>query len=327
MSLPALQDLTAQHPDARISVLARSAVAGIYQRETWVSEVILLTAARGKGDWAGKWKMARNLGARQFHTALLLQNAFEAALLVWLARIPERIGYNRDGRGCLLTRAVPVPAPGEIPEHERFYYLELLKRGGLLGGHGDHPSIRLGGIERAAVSGAALLRAAGLPGPVVAISPGAAYGAAKRWLPERFAETAILLARRLPGQVAVFGAPSERPLCAQVAGMIRDADVQVHNFAGETTLAEFIDLAAACRVFITNDSGAMHVASAVNVPTVAVFGPTNEFRTGPTGNHTRVVREPVDCAPCMLRDCPIDHRCMTGVSAARVAQAALELLK
>ncbi len=327
LSLPALQDLATHHPEARISVLARGSVAGIYERETWVSEVIPLTSARGKGDWTGKWRTARELRRRGFHTAVLLQNAFEAALLVWLARIPNRIGYNRDGRGFLLSRAIPVPAAGEIPEHERFYYLELLKRGGLLPQYGDHPSIRVGGIARAAAAGALLFQAAGLSGAPVGVSPGAAYGGAKRWLPERFAEAAVTVARRLSQPVALFGAPSERPLCEQVAGLIRGAGVPVHDFAGETTLGQFIDLAAACRLFLTNDSGAMHIASAVGVPTVAIFGATNEFGTGPTGDHSRVVRGPVECAPCMLRECPIDHRCMTRVSAGRVAEVALELLK
>lgn len=327
ISLPALQELAARHPDSRISVLARGSVAGLYERESWVSEVILLTAARGKGDWAGKWRTARMLRERRFDMALLLQNAFEAALLVWLARIPVRIGYDRDGRGFLLTRAVPVPAAGEIPRHQRFYYLELLKRAGLLSSYGEHRTIRLGAIEQAAAAGAGLLHAAGLHHPVIGISPGAAFGAAKRWLPERFAEAAVILSRRLGGPVAVFGAPSERPLCERVTAMIGAAGCPVHNFAGETSLVEFIQLAAACRVVIANDSGAMHVASAAGVPTVAIFGPTNEFHTGPTGGHARVVREPVDCAPCMLRECPTDHRCMRRVGAGQVAEAALELLK
>ncbi|MCX6622079.1 MAG: lipopolysaccharide heptosyltransferase II, partial [Acidobacteria bacterium] len=273
------------------------------------------------GDWAGKWRAASELRQRRFDTAILLQNAFEAALLVWLARIPERIGYNRDGRGLLLTRAIPVPAVGEIPRHERFYYLELLKRAGILAQYGDHSSIRVGGIPQAARAGSGLLREAGLSGSPIGVSPGAAYGGAKRWLPERFAEAAISLAGTLAEPVALFGAPSERPLCEQVAATIRASGIAVHDFAGETSLGQFIDLAAACRVFLTNDSGAMHIASALGIPTVAVFGATNEFGTGPTGDLSRVVREPVECAPCLLRECPIDHRCMTRVSAGRVAES------
>ena len=125
----------------------------------------------------------------------------------------------------------------------------------------------------------------------------------------------------------VFGSAAERQLCEAVSGEIRVAGTEARNLAGETSLSEFIDLAAACRVFVTNDSGAMHIAAALGVPTVAVFGATNDITTGPTGALARVVRETVECSPCLKRECPIDHRCMTRVSSARVAEAALELLK
>jgi heptosyltransferase-2 len=123
----------------------------------------------------------------------------------------------------------------------------------------------------------------------------------------------------------VFGSASERPLCEEVAAALSRYGLQVRNLAGETTLREFIDLAAACRLFLTNDSGAMHVASALAVPTVAVFGATDDATTGPTGPLARVVREHAECSPCLLRDCPIDHRCMTRVTAEKVAAVALEL--
>jgi heptosyltransferase II len=161
-------------------------------------------------------------------------------------------------------------------------------------------------------------------GTIVGISPGAAYGTAKRWLPERFAEAATTVARELGASVAIFGSKDERAWCAAIAAAI---PVPVHNFAGETTLAEYIDLAAACRVYLTNDSGGMHVASALGVPTVAIFGATDDTTTGPTGPLARVVREPVECSPCLKRECPIDHRCMTRVSADRVAKVALDLVK
>ena len=127
--------------------------------------------------------------------------------------------------------------------------------------------------------------------------------------------------------MAVFGSRDERPVAELVMDDLRTRHVAARNFAGETTLGEFIDLAAACRLFLTNDSGAMHVASALGVPTVAVFGSTDNEATGPLGPRVRVVREPVECSPCLLRECPIDHRCMTRVSAERVAAEALELLK
>jgi heptosyltransferase-2 len=161
---------------------------------------------------------------------------------------------------------------------------------------------------------------------VIGISPGAAYGDAKRWLPERFAESGQQLAGALGASVLVFGAAAERPLCETVAEALRRDGIDARNLAGETSLPQFIDLAAACRLFLTNDSGAMHVASALGVPTVAVFGATDDTTTGPTGEGARVVREPVECSPCLLRQCPIDHRCMTRVTAAGVTAAASRLL-
>jgi lipopolysaccharide heptosyltransferase II len=327
MSLPALQAIRERFPGSHIAVLARPWVADLYARESFADEVILYTSPRGFKDLSGKWRLARELRARHFDLAILLQNAFEAAALVVAAGIPRRIGYDRDGRGLLLTDRIPVPRRGEIPKHERFYYLELLRRAGLLDGYGEEGCIRLSGAAEAGAAGAVKLRAAGLQGPVVGVSPGAAYGTAKRWLPERFAEAAAELCGQIEGSVALFGSGDERQLCDEIAADIRRRGYEVHNFAGSTTLREYIELAAACRVYLTNDSGGMHIASALGIPTVAVFGATDDVATGPTGPAARVVREMVECSPCLLRECPIDHRCMTRVPSERVALTALELLK
>jgi heptosyltransferase-2 len=325
MSLPALRALRERFPDAHIAILARPWVADLYAREPFCDELIPYTAR----DLSSKFRAARQLAAHRFDCAILLQNAFEAAALAFVARIPERIGYARDGRSPLLTQAVPVPRAGEIPRHERFCYLELLRRAGILERMPESDLIRLECAGVAQQAGLERFRALGFEGPVIGVSPGAAYGSAKRWLPERFAEAANTLARELEASVAIFGSTNERELCASVAAAIHVGvnEAPVKNFAGETTLAEFIDLAAACRVYLTNDSGAMHIASALGVPTVTVFGATDETTTGPTGPLARIVREPVECSPCLKRECPIDHRCMTRVSAARVTETALQLIE
>jgi heptosyltransferase II len=309
MTLPALRAVRGIFSHAHLAVIARPSVAGIYARESYVDEVIIYSRSRSA--------CAAQLREKRFDAAILFQNAFDAALLTWLARIPERIGYRRDGRGLLLTRAIPVPEPGEIPRHERFYYLELLRRAGLMERFPESDAIRLDGCDRARAAGRERLAAMGIEGPAIGISPGAAYGGAKRY--ERFAEVGQALS---PANFLVFGAPSEQDLCASVAAQIPGA----HNLAGRTTLAEFIELAAACRVFLSNDSGAMHVASALGVPTVTVFGATDDTTTGPTGPLARIVREHAECSPCLLRECPIDHRCMTRVAPERVAAVAREFL-
>jgi heptosyltransferase-2 len=327
MSLPALAAIRCSYPKAEIAVLARPWVADIYAGETCIDRVIRYDAARGLRDWGPKWKLARALRAERFDCAILLQNAFEAALLARLAGIPKRIGYDRDGRGWLLTDPIAVPKPGEIPRHQRFYYLELLRRAGIIDALPAADAIRLDRAEQASKRGAARFVELGIAPPVIGISPGAAYGGAKRWMADSFAEAAGRVARDEIASVALFGSESERPLCDAIAAAIRARGVTAANLAGRTTLGEFIELAAACRLFLTNDSGAMHIASAAGVRTVAVFGATDEFATGPTGPLARVVRQEVECSPCLLRECPIDHRCMTRVTPDQVAGAALELLR
>jgi heptosyltransferase-2 len=308
MSVPALQALREHQPQARISILARPWVAGLYRREPFCDELIAYEAPRGWKGLPEKRRAAAELRAGNFDCAVLLQNAFEAAALARWAGIPIRIGYARDTRGWLLTHPIAVPAAGDIPRHQRFYYLELLKRAKLIPGYAIESAIRLTGKAKTA--------------NVIGVSPGAAYGGAKRWLPERFAEAAVAIARERRAQVAVFGSKEEVGICETVRERVAGAGVTCVNLAGVTALDEFIERAGGCELFLTNDSGAMHVAAALGVPTVAVFGATDDEATGPTGEWTRVVRHPVECSPCLLRECPIDHRCMTGVDARSVVEAA-----
>jgi heptosyltransferase-2 len=326
MSIPALQALREKLPSAQISILARPWVAGLYGREPFCDELIPYEAPR---DWRGtvqKWEIARDLRRRHFDSAILLQNAFESAALVRVAGVPVRIGYARDARGWLLTHPIPVPKPGETPKHQRFYYLELLKRAQILDGYETDGTIRLHGAHAAAQAGQQILEKYSLRGPVIGVAPGAAYGGAKRWLPERFGEAAARLAGERGGSIAIFGSKEEWPICNIVHQYLQKGGQQSINFAGKTSLSEFIEMVASCELLLTNDSGPMHIASALGVPTVAVFGATDHEATGPTGVWSRVVREPVECSPCLLRECPIDHRCMLRVGVERVAQEASELL-
>ena len=322
MSLPAIRAIRQACPRAAIALVARPSVAALYARESSIDTVIPCPAPQSLGQ---RRAFAASLRERRFDAAFLLPNSFDAALTAWLARIPERIGYARDARSWLLSRAIPPPEPGDIPRHERFYYLELLRRAGLIERFPESSAIRLDSVPTARASGIARLRELGIEGAAIGVSPGAAYGNAKRWLPESFAESAGVVAGALGASVLVFGSAAERELCEAVAAALRQRGVDTRNLAGATTLGEFIDLAAACRLYLTNDSGAMHVASALAVPTVAIFGATDDSTTGPTGPLARVVREHAECSPCLLRDCPIDHRCMTRVTTEKVAAVALEL--
>lgn len=305
MCLPALHALRSANPSAHIAILGLPWIADLYSSESFCDEVIVYP----KESWSARLALARTLRGR-FDKALLLQNSFEAAAFTFLARIPERAGFNRDGRRLLLTHPVDVPVIG----HERFYYLELLRLAGWIDGYNADSPIRLNGIERH-------------PEPVIGISPGAAFGSAKRWYPERFAEAAADVALARGSRVALFGSPAEADIVAIVEAGLKARGVQVENYASRTTLREFIQLVANCELMLTNDSGAMHVAYAVGTPSVTIFGSTDHIGTGPVGPLARIVREPVHCSPCKLRECPIDHRCMTRISPERVALEALDLLK
>ena len=328
MSLPALREIRRAHEGWRIAVLARPWIADLYAREDICDRIVVYeNRGRHKG-LKGKRRLARELRAEKFDRAILLQNAFDAALLAWAARIPERIGYARDGRGLLLTNGIPVADRGGAPAHQRFYYLDLVRRAGSPAAVSACGDIRLDGAEAAAAAGRERWRRRGLPvAPWIGVSPGAAYGGAKRWLPERFAAAARELAGELDAQVAVFGSPAETTAARSIASAVGKRG---HCLAGETSLAEFIELVASCRLYLANDSGPMHVAAALGVPTVAVFGATDPTATGPSASWAKVIREPVACAPCFLRECPIvepiAHPCMRGVEAARVIAAARSLL-
>jgi heptosyltransferase-2 len=182
------------------------------------------------------------------------------------------------------------------------------------------PDASLACPEAWAERGRALL---GSPGPWIGINPGAAYGTAKRWPPERFAAAAALVARRSGAQVAIVGSAAERPLAEAIAAQLGGA---ARVLCGETTLAELVGVLRELRLLLTNDSGPMHLAAALGTPLVAVFGSTDWTETAPVSERARVVREETECAPCKLRECPIDHRCMARVAVDRVAATALELL-
>ncbi len=308
MSLPALRTVRASFPAAHITVLARPWVADLYEGERAIDAVIPLE---------GRWQTIRRLRAGSFDLGILFPNSFDSALVLRLGGVKRIIGYARDARGFLLAQSIPLPRPGQIPRHERFYYLELLRRAGLIASLPEVLEIRLDSLEEKRRRGREAFRAAGISEPVVGVSPGAAYGGAKRWLPERFAEAAAQLAATMGGSVAAFGSASEKALCDSVA-----AQAKGRSFAGATSLRDFIDMVSACRVFLANDSGAMHIAAAAAVPSVTVFGPTDETATGPVSGTAVQLRHPVECAPCLRRECPIDHRCMTRVTAADVILAA-----
>lgn len=322
MCIPALEAIRARWAQAEIVILACAWVGDLYRGQPFADQIISLDA---RGPLAME-KIARELRRDHFDCAVLLQNAFSASWLAWRAGIPERIGYARDGRSLLLTRAIPVPRAGEMPAHESYYYLELVRRAGWMDRLPDVAEIRLRLAPGASAAAEVRLQNAGVRGGSrrIALAPGAAYGSAKCWLPERFAAVADRLVDEFAADVILFGTPSEAGVARQIAARMRHQPI---SLVGQTPIGELPALFSRCQLFIGNDSGAMHVAAAVGVPVVGVFGSTDPEGTAPMTRRRTIVRHPVACSPCFLRECPIDHRCMTRIESGGVHAAALKWLE
>jgi len=325
MAIPALQAIASRWPEAQVSVLARPGVADLYADQGYAGRIMIYeNRGRHHGFW-GRERLAAELRGETFDTAVLFQNAFEAAWLAWRARVPERIGYARDARSWLLTRSVRAPEKGEIPAHESYYYLELLRRAGWLERLPNVERIALRVSEEARQKSRAALIAAGARenAPWIAFASGAAYGSAKCWPAERYGALAERLIAACDADVILFGAREEGAIAAQIAGAMHHHPI---NLVGATRAGELPALLACCRLFIGNDSGAMHVAGAVGLPVIGIFGPTDPEGTRPMTSQFTLVREQVSCSPCFLRHCPIDHRCMTRISMERVFEAAQQVI-
>ena len=321
MALPALRAVRNRFPEAEIHILARPYVADIYREQSVCNELIAYESHGKHAGILGRERLAAELRAGEFDVALLLQNAFDAAWLAWRAGIPERIGYARDGRGILLTKPVPVPETGEIPLHEKFYYLELLRRIGWIDSLADNSFIGLNVLEQDRVRAAEFLAQFGARRDSVriAVGAGASYGSAKCWPPSRFAELANRLQSQSDADVILFGTAAEAAVTRAISSGLRRPPIDLTE---KTAIADLPALLSQCHLFIGNDSGAMHVAAAVGLPIVAVFGPTDPLGTAPVTPRCAIVRQRPYCSPCFLRHCPTDHRCMLNITPDMVEAAA-----
>jgi heptosyltransferase-2 len=327
MSEPALTAMRRLFPNAELSLLVKPAIAELFGGHPAVDHLMTYDARGRHAGLAGKWLLAGTLRRAGFDLAILLQNAFEAALLAFLAGVPRRYGYASDGRSLLLTQAIARPSSMR-KLHQVQDYLELLRPLGVNGGS-SAPRLYLSQAEEEQAR--LFLQANGVQEDdlVVGVNPGSTYGGAKRWLPERFAETADRLVARLRGEgrvarVVIIGAKGEEPLGQAIAARMQSRPL---GLSGRTSVRDLMGVISRCALFITNDTGPMHIAAAFNVPTVALFGPTDFEETSPIGERHALVRHPVECSPCLLRECPIDHRCMTRISSEEVYQAAMRQLQ
>jgi heptosyltransferase-2 len=321
MALPALRAVRGRFPDAEIAIVARPYVADIYRHQDVADRLIPYDVGGLHAGISGREHLAEELREQKYDVALLLQNAFDAAWLAWRAGIPERIGYARDARSLLLTKAIRVPKPDEIPAHEKFYYLELLRRIGWLDSLPDETFIRLRITQEKLQHAARFFADAGVrPKSLrVAIGAGASYGSAKCWPPARFAALANLLQSQYDAEIILFGTAGESAVSNAIAVEMRRPPI---DLTGKTAVADLPALFSQCQLFVGNDSGAMHIAAAVGLPVVAVFGPTDPLGTAPVTPRCTIVQEKPYCSPCFLRRCPTDHRCMTRITPDAVSAAA-----
>ncbi|HYE13903.1 MAG TPA: lipopolysaccharide heptosyltransferase II [Pyrinomonadaceae bacterium] len=325
MTVPALRELRRLLPGAHVTLATRPWAAGLFEGASFVDEIMPVEdGARSFVRSVRGWRRGR------FDMAVLFPNAFAPALTAFAARVPLRVGHATDGRSALLTHPVAVPAwHGE--RHEVFYYLNVVAEvGRMLGEQGGHDfpprpdtSLKVSAARRREALEFLGERGVRLDRPVVALCPGSTNSRAKRWPAERFAALADMLADEAGAEVVLVGAREEVEISREVASL---ASSRPAVLTGETDLARSVAVLSVADLLVTNDTGPAHIAAALGRPVVVVFGPTNPLTTRPYSDSAVVVRRPPECAPCMLRDCPIDHRCMTAVSAREVFERSAEAL-
>jgi heptosyltransferase-2 len=339
MSIPALRRIRQVFPRAKISLLVLPWVSGVYEDAGFLDEVLIYDRDGQHAGLRGKWQLIREMRLRKFDAAILLQNAFEAALLAFLAGIPLRAGYDREARGWLLTNPVRID-PKIKNLHQTYYYLDLIDQlmrqermalsRGLSCSAPEIPPSMMPDIslevspERRKKARSRLATEGINPASrLVGVNPGAFFGSAKRWPEERFARLLDGLIQQTGAQVVLFGSPREITMAESIQSSMKEP---LSIFSGRTTLSELIAMMSCCDLFITNDSGPMHLAAALRIPTLAIFGSTDDIATGPLSPHAVVVNKRVECSPCLLRECPIDLRCMTRISVEEVLDLSRRML-
>jgi heptosyltransferase-2 len=324
MATPALRALREHYRDSHITYLLMPYVAGVVQGLPWHDDLLFYRGRRpATGRKISLWSTVKSLRAGNFDLGVLLNNSFREALLLRLGKVRRRVGYDRDGRGLLLTdRLLAYSENGRfLPQPMVRYYMGAAHYLGCRDGD-LRPRLALTGDERAAAA-TALARHGVAPGaPYVVLNPGAAFGSAKMWPPERFAAVADVLAARGDRGVVIVCGPQERPIARAIHDAQKHRAGTVNFMNEEMELGTVKAVIAGSRLLITNDSGLRHFGIAFDVPVVTIFGPTDPEWTECDHPKELQLRARVPCGPCMLRRCPIDHRCMKRITPELVVQAA-----
>ncbi len=300
MSSPAVRAIAAGRPDARVTVLTRDKLADFWRTVPGVADVIAVPSD------AGVFKVASRIRGR-FDVAIIFPNSSRTGLEVWLGGIRRRVGYEGENRKWMLNQIVRPAKKRMWPQHQAYHYLRMADSVG-------------------AARGELTMPPAPIPeGPLrIGICPGAEYGPAKRWYPNRFRRVMESVAQKHPDATfVILGTNADAPVAADI---LRGFDGQVDDLVGRTTLAQLLDELSRLRTLVTNDTGTMHLAASLGVPVVALFGSTEPLLTGPLGDHHIVIRHQVECSPCYQRNCPLDFRCMEAITTEEVTQAVETIL-
>ncbi|HKC64103.1 MAG TPA: lipopolysaccharide heptosyltransferase II [Pyrinomonadaceae bacterium] len=328
MTIPALRHLRRVLPHAHITLATRLWAEGLFADADFLDDLLIYN--RRPRDLTAVARQVREWRRRQFDLALLFQNAFEAALIAAAARIPVRMGYATEGRRALLTHPLSVP-PWRGERNELFYYLNVIAElevllYGKTSVDTHEPQLALNISEQRRERSREFLSSHGvrMGNSLIALCPGSTNSRAKRWPAERYAALADRFIEESGASILLIGSPDEIDVSAEVLKMMRHKPFML---TGKTDLAQATDVLSLVDLLITNDTGPAHIAAALNRPTLVIFGPTNPQTTRPFSKAAEIIRRPPDCAPCMLRDCPIDHRCMTAISAEEVFERAKAMMK
>jgi heptosyltransferase II len=320
MATPILSDLRKAYPEARITAMCRSPICQLLKEDPKIDELFCFSKASGFGRRVEKRNVIEKLRKGNYDLGILLTHSFSSAWWFYLGKIQNRLGYECNGRKLLLTHSLPFPSKIQN-QHLVVTYKMLLEPLGIP--ITDTPP-RLYLTPKEIHDARALLKQQGIAEGtlIVGINPGATYGSAKCWLPERFREVTERLLCDKNIYIVFFGDQATANLVKEIC---TDLPPRVVNLAGQTNLRQLAALISSCAVILTNDSGPMHIADALGIPIVALFGSTSEVVTGPYRSGT-LIHKHVECSPCYQRTCPIDFRCMKSIEAAEVVEAIIKIL-
>jgi len=311
MSVPAVRAIKRGRPDAHVTVVTSPELAPVWKLVAEVDEVIT-------ADTGSVLSVVRTVRRQPpFDAAILFPNSLRTAIESWLARIPRKVGYRGHHRSWLLNQIVRERGKPRPPEHQAKRYLRIAHELGA-----DVHDLTIRNPVNIPQDGNGPVPAKRDP-VMLGLCPGAEYGPAKRWLPERFAEAAAAVARQQSVRWVLFGKDGDREIGETIASNLGEFCV---NRIGKTTVEQLIKELRICRLVLTNDTGTMHLAALLGVPTIAIFGSTEPRLTGPLGPNHIILRHHVECSPCFLRKCPIDFRCMKAVSVDEVVDSVLSVL-